>query len=64
MTLPNLPAYADPLVWRKDAVTLAKDWVQETDMTIKQLVHNWHVGKPDVNASERLALGASGDPLY
>jgi len=29
LTLPDLPAYADPLVWRKDAVTLAKDWVQE-----------------------------------
>jgi hypothetical protein len=64
LTFPDLPAYADPLVWRKDVVTLAKDWVQETDMTIKQLVHYWHVGKADVNAIERLAVGASGDPLY
>jgi len=33
-------------------------------MTIKQLIHNWHVGKADVNTSERLALEASGYPLY
>jgi hypothetical protein len=64
LTLPDLPAYADPLVYRQDVVTLAKDWVQETDMTIKQLIHSWHVGKADVNASERLGLGASGYALY
>jgi hypothetical protein len=46
LTLPDLPAYADPLVTRQDVVTLATRWVQATNTIINQLIQYWHVRKP------------------
>jgi hypothetical protein len=41
LTLPDLPAYADPRVDRDDVVKLASSWVRETDVTVHRLIYYW-----------------------
>jgi hypothetical protein len=43
LTLPDLPAYADPLVDRDDVVKLASSWVRATDLTVHRLIYYWTV---------------------
>jgi hypothetical protein len=45
LTLPDLPAYADPLATRDDVVRLAEGWAQTTAITINQLILSWHASR-------------------